>query len=76
MNGRRARTTGAPRVSFAPGDQVIRYIDGKPYICTVVEVEADGHVRVSCNQWPNGYSAVVKPQDVTLVARGGMPADF
>jgi hypothetical protein len=76
MNTRYTKPAGAPRVSFAPGDQVIRYIDGKPFVCTVVEVEEDDHVRVACNMWPSGYSAVVKPQEVALVSRRGMPGEF
>ena len=58
-------------VAFAPGDQVIRYVDGQTYICTVIEVPADDVVRVQCHCWPSGYSAVVKAHEVVLLARQG-----
>ena len=72
MNTRYVRETNRPRVTFAPGDQVIRYVDGQPFFCTVVEVKPDESVRVSCNLWPSGYSALVKAQEVALVSRSGM----
>ena len=56
-------------VAFAPGDQVIRYVDGQAYTCMVIEVPADGTVRVQCHLWPNGYSAVVKAHEVVLLSR-------
>jgi hypothetical protein len=61
---------------FAPGDQVIRYVDGQAFFCTVVQIEQDERVRVSCNLWPSGYSALVQPQDVALVSRGGMTTEL
>ncbi len=72
----RPTQTKRPRVTFAPGDQVIRYVDGQPFFCTVVEVETDERVRVSCNMWPSGYSALVKAQEVALVSRSGLPPEI
>ena len=74
MAARYIRSTNTPPITFAPGDQVIRYIDGQAFFCTVVQIEQDQQVRVSCNLWPSGYSALVKPQEVALVSRGGMEA--
>ena len=31
-------------VAFAPGDQVVHYVDGQPFFGTVVAVEADERV--------------------------------
>jgi hypothetical protein len=76
MTTRYIKPTNTPQITFAPGDQVIRYIDGQPFFCTVVQIEQDERVRVSCNLWPSGYSALVKPQDVALVSRSGWSADF
>lgn len=76
MTTRYIKSTQQTTVTFAPGDQVIRYVNGQPYFCTVVQVEQDAQVRVSCNLWPSGYSALVKPQEVALVSRGGMSGDF
>jgi hypothetical protein len=76
MATRYVRTTKRALPTFAPGDQVIRYIDGGAFFCTVVQVETDEQVRVSCNLWPSGYSALVNPQDVALVSRSGMTADL
>lgn len=75
MNSRYVTDTTQSRVTFAPGDQVIRYVDGQPFFCTVVEVKPDESVRVSCNLWPSGYSALVKAHEVALVTRGGMTMD-
>ena len=76
MATRVIRRTSTPSTTFAPGDQVIRYIDGQAFFCTVVQIEQDQQVRVSCNLWPSGYSALVKPQEVALVSRGGMEASL
>ncbi len=74
MATRVIRTTNTPPTTFAPGDQVIRYVDGQAFFCTVVQIEQDQRVRVSCNLWPSGYSALVRPQEVALVSRVGMMA--
>jgi hypothetical protein len=74
MNPQFAREANKPRVSLAPGDQVLRYVGGQPFFCTVVGIEGGGRVSVSCNLWPTGYSALVTVQDVALVSRGGMSA--
>jgi hypothetical protein len=76
MNTRYTRPSNRPRTSLAPGDQVIRYVNGQPFFCTVVEVQPDESVRVSCNLWPSGYSALVQAQEVALVSRSGMPVDM
>jgi hypothetical protein len=76
MATRYVKSTTKVMMNFAPGDQVIRYIDGQAFVCTVVQVEQDERVRVSCNMWPSGYSALVKPQDVALVSRGELSVDF
>jgi hypothetical protein len=76
MTTRYVKPSNQTAITFAPGDQVIRYVNGQPYFCTVVQVEQDDQVRVSCNLWPSGYSALVKPQEVALVSRGEMSADF
>jgi hypothetical protein len=70
-----ARRSSQSGVAFAPGDLVIRYVGGQPFFCTVVEVQIDENVRVSCNLWPSGYNALVKAQEVTLVSRGAMSMD-
>jgi hypothetical protein len=57
-----------PQRPFSPGDQVVRYVDGRPYFCTVIGIEADQKIRVSCLQWPAGYSALVAPQQLMWVA--------
>ncbi len=76
MPTRFVKTTSPSSVRFAPGDQVIRYMNGQAFFCTVVQVEQDDRVRVSCNLWPSGYSALVRPQDVALVSRSEMTTDF
>ena len=73
--GYAARRSSQSRVAFAPGDQVIRYVDGQPFFCTVVEVQLDENVRACCNLWPSGYSALVNAHEVTLVSRGAMSMD-
>ncbi len=75
-NGYAARRSDQPRVTLAPGDQVIRYIDGQAFVCTVIEVQADGLVRVRCHLWPCGYSALVKAHEVALVAHYGQSMDI
>jgi hypothetical protein len=55
------------RAVFAPGDQVLRYVNGEPFFCTVISIEDQERIRVSCSSWPSGYSALVRPQDVVLV---------
>jgi hypothetical protein len=60
-----------PKVSFASGDHVLRYVDGQPFFCTVVDIESDERVRVACDLWPTGYSAIVKARDVALVSLHG-----
>jgi hypothetical protein len=75
MEAKRSPRRELPEISLAPGDQVIRYVDGQPFFCTIVEVEPDEQVRVSCNLWPSGYSAMVRTQEVTLVSRQGLPVD-
>ncbi len=62
--------SSTPRVIYAPGDQVIRYVDGQPFFCTVIEVEPGEQVRVTCQLWPSGYSAIVNSREVALVAHG------
>jgi hypothetical protein len=57
-----------PQRPFSPGDQVVRYIDGQPYFCTVIGIEHDQKLRISCLQWPAGYSALVAPHQVMWVA--------
>ena len=57
-----------PQRPFSPGDQVVRYVDGQPYFCTVIGVEPDQKIRVNCRQWPAGYSALVAPQQLMWVA--------
>jgi hypothetical protein len=52
---------------LAPGDQVIRYVNGQPFFCTVISVERDQKIRVSCQQWPSGYSAMVDQTDLTAL---------
>lgn len=61
------RQSSASRYIFAPGDQVVRYVNGEPFFCTVISVEDRERIRVSCASWPSGYSALVRPQDVVLV---------
>ena len=73
MATRYVQSTTTPRVSYAPGDHVIRYIDGQPFFCTVFEIEPDERVRVSCSLWPKGYSAVINSQEVALVSHGDAP---
>ena len=63
--------TSLPPRSFSPGDQVVRYVDGQPFVCTVIGVEADQKVRVSCIQWPAGYSAPVAPHELTRLPSAG-----
>ncbi len=58
-------------ISLAPGDQVIRYSGGEAFFCTVIQVDENGAVRVSCRQWPCGYTALVKPEYLVLVAHAG-----
>ena len=53
---------------FAPGDLVVRYVNDEPFICLVVGVEDNQHVRVTCRAWPSGYTAVVQAQDVVRLA--------
>lgn len=56
-----------PVTRLAPGDQVIRYVSGQIFFCTVIGVESDQKIRVSCQQWPSGYSALVDQRDLTVV---------
>ncbi len=71
MNTRPIKRSNSPIISFAPGDQVVRYSSGQPYFCTVIEVEPDDSLRVSCPLWPSGYCALVQAREVALVSRGG-----
>jgi hypothetical protein len=74
MSVKFSQLRGTPRVSFAPGDQVIRYVNAQPFFCTVIEVQPDEQIRVNCSLWPSGYSAIVRPQEVALLARSGLAA--
>ncbi len=52
---------------LAPGDHVIRYVNGEPFLCTVISVEPDQKIRVSREQWPSGYTAIVDQSDLAIV---------
>jgi hypothetical protein len=52
---------------LAPGDQVIRYVNGQTFFCMVVSVERDQKIRVSCQLWPSGYTAIVDQRDLTII---------
>ena len=54
-------------VALAPGDEVARYVEGKPVYCTVIEVVDEGHVLVEADLWPTGYTALVPSEDVSLL---------
>jgi hypothetical protein len=71
MNSVQGSSNPPMLVAFAPGDQVIRYVDGQAFVCTVIEVQAEAVMRVQCHLWPSGYSAVVKAHEVVLLARRG-----
>jgi hypothetical protein len=58
-----------PATALAPGDQVVRYVNGKPLYCTVVTVIKDSQLLIKAEAWPTGYSAPVGMRDVMLVAR-------
>jgi hypothetical protein len=72
MNARPTKRTKDSGVIFAPGDQVVRYSGGQPFFCTVIAIEPDDCLRVSCSLWPSGYSAQVTAQEVALVCRSGL----
>ena len=55
-------------IALAPGDEVARYVEGKPVFCTVVEVVDEDHVLIEAELWPAGYTALVQTHDVSLVA--------
>jgi len=67
-------TQAVPRPSrlgllhFAPGDLVIRYMNGEPFVCMVVGVEGADQLRVTCKSWPSGYNALVPARDVVRLA--------
>jgi hypothetical protein len=53
---------------LAPGDEVARYVGGKPIYCTVVEVVDEDQVVIEAEMWPAGYTALVQNHDVSLVS--------
>ena len=63
-------STGGPQPALAPGDQVVRYVDGRPIPCTVVMVLDEERILIKADQWPAGYLAPVRTNDVVLVGRG------
>jgi len=74
MDNSSSARKGHPAVTLAPGDEVARYVDGKPVFCRVVEVEEDDQVLIVAEAWPAGYSARVRVEDVSLVAHRGAAA--
>lgn len=67
-NARPIHPASLPRRPFSPGDHVVRYLHGQPFFCTVISVEPDQKIRVSCAQWPAGYSALVASHEVIWVS--------
>ncbi len=62
-----------PATAFAPGDQVVRYVNGKPLYCTVVIVMDETQLLIRVDQWPAGYTAPVRTSDVALVSHQPQP---
>jgi len=58
----------APASPFAPGDQVVRYVNGKPLYCTVIVVVDETQILITADTWPAGYTAPVRASEVALVA--------
>jgi hypothetical protein len=58
----------SPNLHFAPGDQVVRYMGGKPLYCTVVVVIDEMQLLIKADAWPMGYTAPVHSSQVALVS--------
>jgi hypothetical protein len=58
--------TGSSRPPYRPGDFVTT-VTGYPVLYEVLNVDADGLVRVRGVNWAAGYSAVVGPRDIRPV---------
>ncbi len=69
MNGQSSDMLSQQRLALAPGDEVARYVEGKPIFCTVVEVVDAHHIVIEADLWPRGYTALVHTHDVSLVSR-------
>ncbi len=54
---------------FAPGDQVIRYVQGVPMPCVVVVVIDEEKILIRADCWPMGYTAPVHASEVVLLVR-------
>jgi len=52
---------------LAPGDQVVRYINGQPSFCTVISVERNQKIRVSCQLWSTHGTALVDQRDLVPI---------
>ncbi len=66
----------SPASLFAPGDRVIRYVDGKPLCCTVIMVMDEKQLLIRVDQPPAGYTAPVRSSDVALVSHQVHPGLF
>ncbi len=55
--------------AFAPGDQVIRYVQGVAMPCVVVVVIDEEKILIRAECWPMGYTALVLASEVVLLAR-------
>ncbi len=54
---------------FAPGDEVLRYVQGVPVPCVVVLVINREKILIRADCWPMGCTATVHASDVVLLAR-------
>ncbi len=60
--------------AFAPGDQVVRYVNGGLFCCTVIVVTDETQLLVRVDQWPAGYTGPVCTIDVALLSHLSHPA--
>ncbi len=68
ISGYSAERADWPPFSLAPGDQVIHFVDRRPYFYTIVEVGPGGKVTVSGSVWPSDDSTLDLAQNETLAA--------
>ena len=55
-----------PRPAYRPGD-LVTTVTGYPVLYEVLRLECDGLLRVRGMNWAQGYSAIVRAQEVRPV---------
>lgn len=52
------------KTSFAPGDRIVVYIGNAPCMGAVVECLSEEQIKIECDEWPCGFTAIVRAQEV------------